>query len=634
MVDVITPAQLAQPAQEKVSAAAPWLTVERGLYSVILVLALAVRFWQVGQHPLTPGEASNAWPAWMAAQAVTAPNPPTPTSALLYALHTLLFWITDGGDAAARVIPALAGGGMVLLAWWLRPWLGRTMALLVALLLAFDPWLVALSRLADGAALSLALGLLTLLGLWQIRWSLSPEPVRQRWLTITAPAAGLFVTSGPLAWSLTPVLLLGWLLPSFRIAKNSEAEPTTSSETTTSLVWRTPLLIFVATLVLSATGWLAHPEGIGLISTSLTVWLGHFLQPETTAYPLSWFWLRLIVDELHLVILGGIGLVQLWRRGGESLAGGSQLRLFLTLWLVWGVVLMLLPGRNPLALPMVGLPLLLAAGYALERILQNPLHTAFWREALILFGVLTVLLVAALLWAWALVAQQQFDFGLARGALLFVLLAVVMVVLFALWASWAEARQIVGYYGIMLLALSALSSLWHLNHRVAPDEPDGFWVSVANPDVRRLADAVHTLSAQRTGDATDKPLAVQYQTAPDPVLGWYLREMRNLTWVLAPDGPREGERHAPLVITLDDVVDAPQLADYMGSRYTIRTNWLPSRLLQAGDNIVDPVEADWRTRLNNRWLTELRPLLRWMIYREVRTGTETTPMILWVQRGG
>ena len=87
----------------------------------------------LGARPLLPLEATNAWAAWLAvhppavasAANVQIAGDLVPSSALLYSLHSLLFWTLDGGDALARWLPALAGTLLVLLPWALRRQLGR-----------------------------------------------------------------------------------------------------------------------------------------------------------------------------------------------------------------------------------------------------------------------------------------------------------------------------------------------------------------------------------------------------------------------------------------------------------------------------------------------------------------------------
>ena len=51
------------------------LTVEHLLYTLILLVAAAMRFFALGLLPLTPGEAQNAWAAWLAATGQTIAHP-------------------------------------------------------------------------------------------------------------------------------------------------------------------------------------------------------------------------------------------------------------------------------------------------------------------------------------------------------------------------------------------------------------------------------------------------------------------------------------------------------------------------------------------------------------------------------
>src|SRR5690606_37178081 len=90
---------------------------------------------------------------------------------------------------------------------------------------------------------------------------------------------------------------------------------------------------------------------------------------------------------------------------------------FLTAWILWGLLLVLMPGRNPLHLPVLGLPLLLAAAEACARIAQSARRDAPWRESALLVAVLTAILIAFIFWFWALIAQVQLDTSLVRAVI-------------------------------------------------------------------------------------------------------------------------------------------------------------------------------------------------------------------------
>jgi len=630
-------------------APAPWLTMEHALYALLILLALGMRFFALGVQPLNPLEAANAWPAWLAATGLTAPNLPTPSSPLLYALHTLLFWLAGGSDALARALPALFGAGLIGLVWIGRHWLGRSTAFWAALLIVFDPWLVAYSRLADGAILSLFLGLLTLLGLaqWQI-WAVD-DPARTRWQTITAASAGLLVVSGAQAWSFIPVLLLFWVLWNRGAEQTRPVDETVvrvDGETATSLggvpprsfpsssVPRSMFLIFITAAVLGATGWLAHLEGLGLVSSSLSVWSRQLTGAGSVTYPLSWPFIRLLVDQPFLLVFGLIGLVQLWLRANrgdadETLSNHSApmdtLRwpLFLTAWLVWGLILVLLPGRNPFSLAMLGLPLLLAAAHAAGVVMRQFQPQQAWREAKLVIGMLVILLISALFWAIALLFRPQLDPVLVRTTLLLVGLAIILAILFMLWSNRRQMRFVFGGLAGALLLLITFAASWQLNGQFELAHPDGFFAEFTSPEVRQLAIDVTTLSAQRSGDPEDALIQVQMAAQPDPVLGWYLRQMRRLTWVLAPGA---SEVESPLVISLSSSADTNDLLpNYMGSDYDIYARWLPSQLFATEAGLqVAPDDA------NQYWTARLRPFLRWAIYREVKSPLIFNPVVLWV----
>lgn len=602
-----------------------WFTVERALYGVLLLVAFGIRFFALSQQPLNSLEAANVWPAWLSALAVHAPDPPTPSSPLLYTLHTLLFWVAGGSDTLARAIPACFGVGVVCLFWYWRRWLGRPTALLAALLMAIDPWSTAFSRLADGAIVSVFFGLLTLIGLTHL-YTLDPnDESRGRWQNVVAASAGLLLVSGAQSWSfLLIVALFVGLFGGFygRTTATEEGEPRPTHRFSFS---RSMLIILVASAVLGATNWLVRPEGLGLISTSLTVWFKQWLGGDLH-YPLTWPFLRLLIDQPLLLIFGLFGVGQLWlnphiESAEHSITPARPWPLFLTLWLGFGLLMALLPGRNPFSLLMIGLPLLLATAHLGNVILQQYRPDFAWREASLVVLMLLVLLISTLFWAIAFVSQRQVDATLARTTLTVFGLALLLVVAFAFWSERTQTRFIIGsFVGLLLLSVTVASS-WQLNQRFEVAHPQGFFAEYTHPDLRRLVIDLATLSAQRNGDPDEAPLQVQMAGRPDPVLGWYLRNMRRLTWVLAP-GVKD-DQAPPLVITLAAQADARALlANYMGSRYEIHVRWLPPALFSAA--------AKAASAANTYWPQQLRPFLRWAIYREAKPLPPAESIVLWV----
>lgn len=339
-----------RPGKTAAGTVAGWLTIERGLYGVLILLAAGLRLLWLGAQPLNPLEAGHAWSAWLAANGGQTTLAPAPDSPLLYTLSTLLFWALGPNDSMARIVPALCGIGLVLLLWYWRAWLGRTTALIAALLIAIDPWLTAYSRLADSAMLSIFLAGLTLTGLMQ-----AATDRETTWRTTTALALGLLLVSGPQAWSLLVVLaLFYWLC---------------TAESQTWLRQSGWWTLVAGAAIVGATGWLARPEGLGAISTSLTVWSQQITGSDTVvAYSLGWLGWRLLIEQPLLLFFGLVGLAVYQgqhRVADEAPTQPSGWLRFLTLWLLWGVLLALAPGRTPLSIGLLALPLIFWAAYGL-----------------------------------------------------------------------------------------------------------------------------------------------------------------------------------------------------------------------------------------------------------------------------
>lgn len=633
------------------------LTVEQGAFGVCLLVALGLRLAGLSLLPLTPLEAANAWPAWLTAAAPAGLTgemlaPLWPASPLLHTLQAALFWLAGGSDAQARGWPALAGAGLVLVLWPLRPLLNRRapVALVAALWVAIDPWLVALSRLADGALLSLTLAMLVLAGIYRL--AEGPDSQRRAWLWGTGVAAGLLLVSGPLAWCFVPVIVAWvWL--------NRQ-------------VWARPIPVArvagsagVAG-VLAATGWLAWPQGLQMLGRSLTAWFGLWtgagLVPwEAASYPVAWLPVRLLADQPLLLLAGVAGLLGLTL--DFSSAPGSAARAwprFLWLWLLWATFLWLLPGRHPLLLAVWAPPLLLAGAHGLAALVEGVPRDLDWREAWVVLGTLAVLAGSGLFWWVALTFGREFEPVMAQATLAIALLTVLVLVAYGVWTDPRHARWLAAAFVCTLLLCWTVAATWHLGYRERLGTLDGFLATVSHADLRQLVADVETISAQRTGHAHDLPVLLQVsrrQATPQgearadflPLLGWYLREMRNLSWreLAGPgsflDAAVAAGEPLPLVITgttgwepgSSDLAGAGEL-EYVGSRYTLTVTWLPTELLATPVEAPGADPAGGWLGLRARWREQIQPFLRWMLYRMVPPGGglpgAREGVILWATR--
>lgn len=613
----MTPALVAVPDQTESLQSAPRLrrgiTVEHVLYGVILLLALGARFFALGSILYTSQEAAATWPAWLDAMALQVTNAPQPSSALLHTLQTALFWLFAGGgsDAAGNLLGrlpvALAGAVIVLLPWWWRDLLSRRAALALALLLAFDPWLLALSRIADSAMLSTACALTALTAL---HVALRPaaesdapaHPARAS--AVAAVALGLLPASGVQAWP--------WLavVATYALLAHGQNWRTLATPRT--------LLLFVAALVLGATTLLAQPEMLRVISASLGIWLQRFAGGE---YGLGWLLLRLIVDSPLLVMAGILGILQVW----TSAPNDVRPRLWLTLWLAWGSLLLLAPGRSPQDFALFATALAVFAAIAIGEVADALMHkyrASEWFDANLLGAVLGILVLGLLFWGTSTIWNREWSSLDGSVTIGFLLLAVALVAVFAMLISGRQALLVaLVVVGVVLLG-SSISSAYKLTSAPRPAFPNGFFAETVYPDLHHLPEDVRTLSDRRKGDNTELAVLVinDATRTPDPLLGWTLRSMRNLRFVDSWQVTATyANQVAPLVITQGEETIVGQWNQYyLGSPYRTTVRWLPESL----PSLLDRPEG------SNFWTQSGRAWLRWMLLREA-TPAVPSQVNLW-----
>ncbi len=591
-------------------------TLEQALYGLLLVAALFLRFFRLGTASLlNPWEAGQAWAAWAGAFGQEGMLAVTATSPLLYTGQRLLFWLTSGGgEGWARAWPALTGSLLVLLPWLLRERLGKPAALLLALLFATDPWLLTFSRTGDGAILSAGLALLLLAGM---TGSDSLAPQAKSWLAV---GTALFLLSGPLAWLLLPVLL--WALLLFGIGGLWPQEQRERARF---------LTLCGVTILAGATGFLAYWEGMGHVSASLSAALSALTGDN--GYPLGWAFLRLAVDQPLALLVGGTGLAVAWlapRRsstgGGDGVADGAlsgnqppksaqsvpsafylssaRWRLFLTGWVFWGLFLLLLPGRNPTTLLVIGLPLLISAAQTGARLLAYATDRPNWQDGSLIGAVLLVILVTTFFWTshysskWG---QPDFD----RLTLLFYGIVPLLAIFFVWWAGWRTSSQIFALLGLALLFQSSLSAGWSINLPGDTTASSALFAQTARPGLAALAGDIYRLSSLRALDPYEAPVLVDVERELRPLLGWTLRRMRGLRFVDGIDPVYLTDRAA--LVVADEAAALSLPGGYRGSHYPALQHWLPSALHGSEQTA------------------------RWIVLRELKSTPPTTSVVLWAR---
>ena len=373
------------------------------------------------------------------------------------------------------------------------------------------------------------------------------------------------------------------------------------------------------------------------------MWLNQWSSAGDSGLGAGWPFLRMAVDQPFLFVFGPIGLIMLARMRSSPPFSPFPLRtlsLFLTLWAAWGILLLLLPGRSAFALPMLGLPLLIAAGVAIATLVVLPLEDVGGLELAVLLAVAAVLLIASSIWLALAVQSATYDSRLAYTAAALVALTLAIWLIFGFWAGWGAAGKVAGLFFAAVLALVSLRSATLLAQPSGRMVPDGLFPVTTVLEARLLAQDVQRISSIRFGDPYEAPVhVVTTGKESDALVGWLLRKMVNLTWVTAPDmtaisTAADGSSRSPLILTPAGMEQDRGLGGMIGAEYALTARWDPSLLPQlpptdqANSNGLPPEELA-RLRSEQAWNQATRPQLEWLLYRKIRTEPAVDSVTLW-----
>jgi len=515
------------------------LSIERLLFFLIVSLALALRLLNLGATPLAEGEAGLALKAFDVARGERAALDPQPG---YVALTGAVFALFGSSEFAARLWPALVGGLLVLAPFFFRRILGREAALILALGLALDPGLVALSRQADGPMMALGLTMLTL----GLAFNGS--------LALAGVAAGLALLSGPaLLPGLLALLIAGGI--SWALAGSGGLTlPAWQSKNSP----RSGLLTALLTLVVAGTLFLRFPEGLSAWLAGLPAYLSGWAQ--LPSIPVLRLLAALAVYQPLPLVFGLIGAVRGWLRA-DRLAQG------LSLWLGISLVLAVIyPARQVSDLAWALLPLWALAARELSGLLiaSSDYPVVSLGQTALIFVLLALI--------WMNLAGLGQSVPEAQGNLIRLAviggvlgLAVVTTSLVGLGWSWRAARQGLVWGLCAGLSVYTLAGMWGASQLRVPGRID-LWTPVPeSADVGLLMKTLSDLSSWHTGEVAslDVTLAVD-----SPALRWVLRDYPSLSVV--PEGDKLLTSGSPSIVVTRQSVEEPSLAaSYRGQDFAL-----------------------------------------------------------------
>lgn len=562
-----------------------WLTVETALWTMVVVLAVMLRAYNLGWRLMQESEAVQALAAWRFVQGEGAAG--SGTSPLVFTFQVMAFGLFGGSEVAARLGSVLWGLALVLLPLGLRRQLGQVGALLAGVLLALSPTALFFSRFVDGGIAVAAAALAVTVGLFNYL-----EERRPTHLYLAAAGLAVALTAAPGGY--TVLLVAGTFLALIALRGpavwRERVQGAWQALRRDGAVVRNVVTVFVAVFVLLSTTFLLHFPGLGQAADLLPAWLRAF----GTKGAASWsFHLQLLAlyEPLALVLgLAGIGYFLAARRS-------DVLRAFLSWWVLLALVIYALAGGRTTAdvlLSVVPLTLLAARtiGLLLERASQEFVRD---REGLFLAVAGAMAVYSYLQWA-AYAIGREYDF-LVLG-LLALALMVVLTVLYFFWFGLEPTLRATGLALTLILVMMTVSAGLHVNFPRSEDPREPL---VGVPTTTGVRDLLETLERASLSEA-GQPGAVEVtmDQAVGPVLRWYLRDWPVLRVVdhLDPSvmspvvlSPAEGE---PVVGE-----------EYSGQDFIVQQTWRPGDM-------------------------SFGETLRWIMFRRVASRPEARRVVLWV----
>jgi uncharacterized protein (TIGR03663 family) len=125
-----------------------WIKTSEGiLWASIALMAILTRFWGLGWRVMSHDESLHVFYSWWLAKGSGYSHNPMMHGPFLFEATAFFNVIFGANDFVSRLVPALLGIGIVVaVPLLLRPWLGRTGALLAGLFLLISPYVLYYSR--------------------------------------------------------------------------------------------------------------------------------------------------------------------------------------------------------------------------------------------------------------------------------------------------------------------------------------------------------------------------------------------------------------------------------------------------------------------------------------------------------
>ncbi len=548
---------------------------ETAIWFFIIVIAVLFRIVLLQMPALTESEAALALQAVhfsQGEQILVSQNP------LYVLLSGMFFYLLDATPFLARLLSMISGAGLVFVIFQARHKIDKSVALMIAFLIAIDPGFIAASRQVDSPMIGLLLLVLFLVLL------------DERKSILAGIVLGLGLLSGLSFWQGTILMLVSIAIWSLLLGKEGDA-PWRWLKSSAREFWKERgWLGFLGAILVVGTFFLFIPGGAGEIFSGLIVyfqgWSGNFRNS------LAQFLLLLPSYELIPLLIGLIyGIIAVIRRNRSA----QFLMLFFLLSLVFTLAY---PGRKILDMVWVVLPMLLLSAEAIVKIFR--IASQSWLPSIGL-GLIVAVLVTFALYSSLLVFTQGIGGANFEARVIGLIGALVVAAILVLMMAWAWSGSVgIAGLGLGLLSIGLIFTLAQGFRAtgLGPFPVFELWrnsARISQPEL--LVSTLESIGSWNNGEKRNTPIAVVGLSSH--ALQWELRDFQNvLFYSTYPVGEKP-----EIVITA--VGNSPSAA----SSYS-------------GQDFGWTTDADWNALTPREWLN-------WFLKRNISKQSAT--IVIWAR---
>ena len=449
----------------------------------------------LGSFSLDNAEATLALQAYQTVTGV--PNTALSGNPLYLILTAILFYMGGSSDVLARLIPALAGIGLLFTPILFRKFLSNGALVVICVLAAIEPSLVAASRISGGDMLALTLVILTLAAI-----------IHQKYKT-SAILLSLTLLSGPTIWF--AILIIGAsALIAYLFTKPTDFPWKDKSFLFQPYFW---LLVLMGVLTVGSV-LLLLPNGLNTFTGSFVDFLSTWSKPGNTSIQLS-----LLAMPLYSPLTFFVGLIGLFK--GFRSKSFHLLALSLIVVITF-ILVVLLPGRQLTLLIWAAVPLIVLSGIEISNSLTQLQKEE--RYTWLIAGF--VILIFLFLWqVFGTMNQGNLEtnnFLLYLGAGLVILLVCAILAIL----GWSIQIAGMGYaIGFMVMAgLLTFMSAWRTVGNMDNTRMEFWNDGVESSQVGLLKQTVEEVSGRVRGVPNGLDIVVLGKL--QPAIAWELRDQK------------------------------------------------------------------------------------------------------------